>query len=202
MVGAWLPVAGDSPEVNVFELGPAEDIVQGFEELIGGLPAFVAHLVLAVGAAEVHFVAAASECVSVGKDFAAGAGIDVIDAVFDAGSDDVASVLLKVVCATDVRKFLPVTAEAERRDPEAGFSEPAIFHIRVIAAGRFYKAANRVGFAGSLIGFGVLSSHGTHTNSQASGGQRTVSHKLTAGNATADVRLRLFTTHFFLYSLF
>jgi hypothetical protein len=47
----------------------------------------MAHLVLTVGTTEIHFVSPASEGVGIDQDFTAGAGIDVIDAAFDASTD-------------------------------------------------------------------------------------------------------------------
>jgi hypothetical protein len=99
-------------------------------------------LLLEVGEAEVHLVAASLEGLAVGLDFEIGAGVDVIDAALDAARDHLVAVLLEVSIVElraqpapvleqarhDRIDPLPMPAQANGRERQVRLSAAAVLH--------------------------------------------------------------------------
>ncbi len=141
--------SGDAPDIDVIESGDFHAIFESLEEFGCGSPFGEAGLVFEPGEGEEHFIAAAFERAGVGDDFACGAGIDEIDAVFDASGEGIVAVFLEggvdfvgegfVAIGFEPRDggvdAFPVTAEADGGDIDAGLAEFTVFHIGVEGGG-------------------------------------------------------------------
>ncbi len=85
-----------------------------------------------------HLVAPALERPAVNHHLGPGAGVNVINTPLYAATNDIIAVLLKIriidaaLTAHDGVDALPVTAQADGRDLEAGPAQAPVFHIRVV----------------------------------------------------------------------
>ena len=133
------------PQVNVVKAGLFHALIETFLELFGGPPLLKAAFPDMPGVAEVHLVTAALEGCAIGNDLFAAAGIDVVDAPFDAAGDDVAAVVLEIAAVDFISHpsirllasyylddAFPVAAEADGRDHQACSAAQAVFHIGVV----------------------------------------------------------------------
>ncbi len=87
------------PQVDVLQAGLFHAHFESLLQLFARAPLLKSAFPDMPGITEVHLVAAALQGVGVCENFLTAAGIDIIDAAFDAAGDDLVAVLLEVACA-------------------------------------------------------------------------------------------------------
>ena len=131
---SWSAPHGEAPQVDIVQAGLLQPVVQALLELVDGTGDVRSARQRPIEA-HVDFFAPALHGLGVDRHLARTAGIDVVDAVVEAGVDHVPPVLLEVLAAGLVRDALPVPADADHGDHEAGAAQPAVIHVFVVAAG-------------------------------------------------------------------
>ncbi|MBA7664776.1 hypothetical protein ES703_72839 [subsurface metagenome] len=135
----------NSPEVNVVKAGFFHSFVQALLEILSRTPFFEAAFLDVPGITEVHLVPTAFEGLGVGEDFLAAASVNIVDAALDAAVNDIIAVFLEVaavdVCGHPAFRLaatyyfdeaLPVAAETDSGNQEAGSAASAVFHVGVV----------------------------------------------------------------------
>ena len=144
-VVAGIGQEADPPEIDVVQPGLFHSLHQALRELLGRAPFGKAALLDVPRVSEVHFVAAARQCLGVGQDFLAAAGIDIVDAPLDAASEHVAAVLLelrtvdvhghptfRLRSAADFDDPFPMPAQGYSRDHQPGTAAAPVLHVAVV----------------------------------------------------------------------
>ncbi|SPE33885.1 hypothetical protein SBA2_810032 [Acidobacteriia bacterium SbA2] len=124
---------GEPPQVDVLQSGLLQAVVHALLELVerpgDGRAARQRPI-----EAHVNFLAPALHGFGIDRHLRLAACIDVVDTAVEAGIDDVSPVLLEILAAGLERDALPVPADADHGDHEAGAAQAAIIHVFIVTA--------------------------------------------------------------------